>query len=253
MRPETSHTLEFYLSIPHACGYLPDRQSVNLVLDPTFPVNGKAYEWLLQRGFRRSGEHVYRPHCPTCQACVPVRIPVGDFESRRRHRRTWRRNQDLSVRIRDSQSRDEHFELYARYVNQRHAHGGMDEPDPNDYRRFLTAHWVETWFVEFRTPDALLGVTVVDRLPNALSAVYTFFAPEAEARSLGSFAILWQIEAARARGLSHVYLGYWIQQCRKMAYKNDYPGVEALTNGRWHRLESTGGDPAPSGETPDGG
>jgi arginine-tRNA-protein transferase len=199
-------------------------------------MNSPLYGMLAVHGFRRSGEYVYRPHCPTCRACIPARIPVQRFRGNRNQRRTARRNAELTVLRRDDSFRKEHFDLYYRYLDARHPEGEMANPSPEDFRRFLTSGWSDTQFVEFRHDNRLAAVTVVDRLPDALSAVYTFFAPEHASRSLGRYAILWQIQEALRLGLPYVYLGYWIDGCRKMAYKREYQPLEGLIDGEWREL-----------------
>lgn len=228
--------LGFYVTPPHECSYLGDRQSVTLFADPRYPKTNSLYASLSQRGFRRSGEHLYQPQCPGCSACIPIRIPVNEFQPRRQQRRTWQQNRDLETVVKPPQFEVEHFELYCRYIATRHAGGGMDDPSPNSYMNFLTASWSDTVFIEFRnTSRQLLAVAVADRLPGALSAVYTFFEPDSAQRSLGRQAILYQIELARKSLRKWLYLGYWIADCRKMAYKAEYRPLEYLSHGEWRR------------------
>jgi arginyl-tRNA--protein-N-Asp/Glu arginylyltransferase len=237
--PDDVRYLELYLSAPHPCNYLPGRQTVNLVADPRITMHTALYSALIEEGFRRSGGFAYRPHCPGCNACVPVRIPVDRFRPRRAQRRILRRNQDVSVRCRPPRFDAEHFDLYARYLAARHPGGGMDDPSPEDYLRFLTAPAIDTCFYEMRAGERLLGVAVADVLRTGLSAVYTFFDPELADRSPGVYAVLWQIEQARRLDLPYVYLGYWIKDCDKMSYKDQYRPLEGFRNGRWQMLEDT--------------
>lgn len=230
--------LRFYASHTQRCSYLPDRQSVSAFADPREPMTTSLYAVLADHGFRRSGEYVYRPHCPSCQQCVAARIPVERFAPNRNQRRNIQRNADLEIVRRNDRFCAEHFELYDRYLDARHPDGEMANPSIEDYRRFLTASWSETHFVEFRLEEQLLGVAVVDQLPQGLSAVYTFFDPQARARSLGRYAILWQIEESRRAGLPYVYLGYWIKNCRKMSYKDEYRPLELLLEGSWRSVEA---------------
>jgi arginine-tRNA-protein transferase len=226
-------SLAFYASAPHECGYLPGRQAVTVFADPDTPIETAAYSQLINFGFRRSGSLVYRPQCPGCQACVSVRVDVNEFTPDRSQRRNTRRNQDLTVVATPAEFVPEHFEIYCRYLASRHRGGGMDNPSAADYMGFLTSPNVDTGFYELRLDDALLGVMVVDHLTQGLSAVYTFFDPEYPQRGLGTFAILWQIREAGRRGLPWVYLGYWVADCEKMAYKNRFRPFEAYINGRW--------------------
>lgn len=227
--------IAFFATPPHACSYLDGRQAVTVFADPTFHHDRRTYTALSRHGFRRSGPHIYRPHCPGCDACIPVRVPVNEFQPRRSQRRVWRANQDVRVTRVAPGFTPEHYALYARYVNTRHLGGGMDSPTPGQYLDFLTSLWSETTFYEFRAPSGLLAVGVVDRLDDGLSAVYTFFDPAASARSPGVFAVLWEVEEARRLGLEWLYLGYWLRESPKMRYKGEYQPLECLRDGLWRR------------------
>ena len=227
---------EMFLSMPHPCSYLPGRVATSLFVDPRAPLDSAAYGAYMRLGFRRSGDLVYRPHCRDCQACIPVRVPVAAFRPSRSQRRIQARNNDLRVLARSPEYDPEHFALYLRYQKHRHAGGGMDDPDPQKYTNFLLSRHVHTVFYEMRWRTQLLGVAVVDHLPDGLSAVYTFFDPAETRRSLGSFAVIWQIERARQLGLDWVYLGYLIRECAKMSYKENFQPLEAYVDGRWGPL-----------------
>jgi len=228
--------LAFYATPPHPCSYLAGRQAVTVFADPGSGKDRRLYTALSQCGFRRSGAHVYRPHCPDCSACVPVRLSVGELRPRRSHRRAWRANAGLRARAVPARFHPEHYALYSRYVSQRHSGGGMDHPTPAQYLEFLTSGWAETLFYEFREDRELLAVAVVDRLEDGLSAVYTFYAPELTRRGLGTYAVLWEVEEARRLGLSWLYLGYWIHESPKMRYKATYQPLEYFYEGRWQPL-----------------
>ena len=228
--------LPFLATPPHPCNYLPGRQAVTLFTDPRAGMSTALYGQLAELGFRRSGSDVYRPMCQDCQACIPVRIPVARMVHRRRERRIWQRNAGFQVRLQDSGFRNEHYELYCRYIAARHSGGGMDNPTPEGYLQFLRSPWCETLFVEFREEGRLLAVAVTDVLPNGLSAVYTFYDPGVPARSLGTFTILWQVHEAGRRGLPWLFLGYWIDACEKMRYKGRFRPLQALRNGQWREL-----------------
>jgi arginine-tRNA-protein transferase len=227
-----------YATPPHECSYLSDRQATTVFIDPRFPKDTILYETLSQHGFRRSGEHLYRPHCYHCEACIPVRIPVWAFEPRRSQRRIWKKNQDLAVTAVASVFKQEHFNLYCLYLAARHRGGGMDSPTPESYIQFLSSDWSDTVFYEFRLNRQLLGVAVVDLLESGTSAVYTFFDPAYPARSLGVYAILWEIEETKRLQLDWLYLGYWIRECRKMNYKTEYNPLEHYQHGVWQRLKN---------------
>ncbi len=225
--------LAFYASPERACGYLSELQSMSLFADPTAVISNRLYSRLALYGFRRSGQYLYRPACPGCDSCVPMRIPVADFRPRRSQRRCLARNRDLKVRVVEPGFREEHFRLYRRYIRSRHPGGGMDDPDPERYVSFLTSPWSDTRFHEFRLGTRLMAVAVVDHMEQGISAVYTYFEPDVPERGLGIYAILRQIEAARCDGHPWVYLGYWIPECDKMRYKEQFRPFEVYRDGAW--------------------
>jgi arginyl-tRNA--protein-N-Asp/Glu arginylyltransferase len=222
----------------HPCGYWPDRVARDLVLDPRDPRLPQLYPLALDWGFRRSGDIVYRPSCSGCQACVAVRIPVADFAPNRSQRRCLDRNADLDARVLPATRSDEHFRLYQRYLSARHPNGGMDGHGETEFDQFLVSTWAESRFIEIREhrdhdQGPLLAVAVTDLVDDGLSAVYTFYDPDATDRGLGTFAILQQIAWARREGRRHLYLGYWIDGHDKMAYKRRYRPLEAFDGQRW--------------------
>jgi arginine-tRNA-protein transferase len=227
--------LRLFLSETHACPYLPELTARTLFIDPLVRMDGLLYERLMEQGFRRSGAHVYRPACDACRRCVPVRIPVDDFVPNRSQRRNARLNADLALVERPARFYEEHYALYVAYLRSRHAGGSMaSDASRESYRDFLLRPWGgETILLELRHGGRLLCLAVTDRLPSAVSAVYTFFDPAASARALGKQAVLRQIRLARRLGLSYLYLGYWIEECHKMAYKDDYRPVQAWVDGKW--------------------
>ena len=229
--------LAFYATPPHECSYLPQHEATTVFADPNHPKDMRLYSRLSENGFRRSGEHIYVPACEKCRACVPVRVPVATFSPRRSQRRINLRNADLRVTVAPDQFNEAQFQLYRRYVKARHRGGGMDDPSREEYMSFLTSEWSDTVFYEFRLQAELLAVAVTDRLENGLSCVYTFFEPAARTRSLGVYAILWQIQEAARLGFEFCYLGYWIEETPKMQYKADYLPQEHFLKGRW-RLAS---------------
>ncbi len=228
--------LKVYTTYPHSCSYLEDKEATTLFVDPRTRVDSALYSQLSLLGFRRSGSHIYRPHCAQCNACMPARIVVEDFKPRRSQRRAWARNRDIQVERVESIAGDEYFALYQRYIEARHPDGDMYPPLRDQYESFLSDEWGVTGYYRMQLDGEILGVAVVDQLSDGLSAIYTFYDPEQQQRSPGSFAILWQIEHARALGLPYVYLGYWIKECQKMAYKVDYKPLELCVNGRWTAL-----------------
>jgi leucyl-tRNA---protein transferase len=220
--------LKFYATQPHACSYLPGEQATTLFLDPSQPMDVQVYADLSEMGFRRSGDHLYRPHCLKCDACTPARIPVARFLPNRQQKRIFKRNADLQVEAVKPAFSEENFDLYQRYIEQRHADGDMYPPSRDQFSTFLVRDLAFSRFYEFRLDGRLLAVAVTDVLPNGLSAVYTFYDPDEERRSLGRYAILWQIAEARRLELDALYLGYWIKNCKKMNYKTEYRPIEPL-------------------------
>jgi leucyl-tRNA---protein transferase len=230
--------MQFFITPSHVCSYLPPRKAINVFADPFADMHMGLYSRLIEAGFRRSGRHVYRPHCPGCQSCIATRIPVSTFNPDRSQRRNLKANRGLEARELDPEFRPEHFELYRNYVNTRHAGGEMENPTPDSYRSFLRAAWSDTRFVEFREGNRLVSVSVVDRVQNGISAVYTYYEPELSSRGLGVYAVLWQIQEALRCGLPYVYLGYWISGHPKMGYKFRFKPIEGLISGRWQRIDS---------------
>lgn len=212
---------------------------MTLFADPQICPDKATYSMLSEQGFRRSGGHVYRPNCPPCDACIPIRLPVNEFKPRRGQRRNLQRNNDLSIHACDPVYDPLHFDLYTRYVAARHAGGGMENPDPSSYMDFLTANWATTTFYEIKFNRTLYAVSVVDHLEDGLSAVYTFFDPAKSERGLGRYAILQGITIARDLGMEWLYLGYWIDACKKMAYKSEFAPHQCYVNGAWRSPPST--------------
>lgn len=230
--------LPLYQTPPHSCGYLPGLMASNVFVDPDVALDAGTYGGLLGQGFRRSGAHIYKPWCDNCQACVPARQPVDDFRPTRSQRRALQANRDLEVRVLPARFEPEHYALYQAYTRERHEDGEMAGASAEDYQDFLITPWADTRFIEFRLEGRVVAVAVTDVVDDALSAVYTFFDPTLPRRSLGVVAILKQIELAKASGLSWLYLGYWIGNCRKMTYKGLYRPLELLQHGRWQRFEA---------------
>lgn len=230
-------TLRFYVTPEHDCSYLPNRLAKTLFVDPQARIDQSTLTQLAELGFRRSGGHIYRPHCEACHACQSVRIPVQAFKANANQRRIWRKNADLIVSARPPALLDEYYRLYRRYIEARHADGDMYPPSAEQFVNFLVEGSQDCQFFEFRNPEGkLLAVAVSDLLCGALSALYTFYDPDETARSLGSYAILWQIQEAQARQHTYLYLGYWVEACRKMRYKTAYQPLEILIDGHWSRL-----------------
>lgn len=222
-----------YLSAPHTCAYLTGQTSTTVVVDPQFPITPPLYTVLADRGFRRSGKMIYRPHCERCQACVSVRIPVDIFQPNRSQRRTYNKNRDLTITSKAAKFDPEQFDLYQRYQKMRHPDGSMDDPNPTRFLDFLINPYIKTTFYEMRLGYQLVAVAVVDHLADGLSAMYTFYDPDLGNRGLGIFAILYEIQQVRSLDLKWLYLGYWIAECEKMSYKTNFQPIEGFIQGKW--------------------
>lgn len=228
--------LQFYATAPYPCSYLPDRLARSQVATPSHLIDSGVYSDLVRLGFRRSGAFTYRPHCDHCRACVPVRIPVSEFEPNRTQRKTWRRHCELTTVQGKLSFDNDHYALYLQYQRYRHPGGGMDQDSREQYQHFLLHSNVATDLFEFREQGRLRMVSLVDRLQDGLSSVYTFYDPAPSGASYGTYNVLWQIQRCRELGLGHLYLGYWIEQSRKMAYKATFRPIEGLGARGWRRL-----------------
>jgi len=227
----------FRLTPEHECSYLDDKDAITLFVDPNYPIVMKQYSQLAQLGFRRSGANVYRPHCTNCGLCIPVRVPVDEFNANRSQRRNIKLNNDLSMKVIDAEFNDEHYALYRKYMSGRHAGGGMDKDEPDSYETLISAKWCSSKLLEFRLKDKLMMVAVIDCFDDGVSAVYTFFDPDYAKRGLGVFGILSEIDYVKALNLDWLYLGYWNPKTNKMSYKSNYQPMEFFDGSEWQWLK----------------
>jgi arginine-tRNA-protein transferase len=226
-------SVRLFRTSPHPCSYKESEQAATVFVDPDLVIDKAINSKLSDLGYRRSGAHLYRPDCDFCQACISCRVPVAEFQFNRSQRRILRRNESLRVVEKSDLTDYIAYDLYQRYINQRHLDGDMFPASLEQYEAFIKTKMFDTRFFLFYEQEELLAVSVVDFLEQGLSAVYTFFDPDQGQRSLGNFAILWQIKTCQKLGLPYVFLGYWIKGCGKMEYKSKFRPLEMLINGRW--------------------
>ncbi len=232
-QPDILDVLEFCVTEKHDCGYLPEQHATTLFVNPAIDLQQQHYNYLATVGFRRSGNHLYRPHCEQCQLCVPVRLNVSQFKASKQQRRCWNKNTEIITLPHPTRFNAEHFNLYSRYLNARHSEGGMDPTSKAAYNDIINSHWCESELLEFRRGQQLVAVAVMDKLSDGLSAVYTFFEPELTNLSLGILAIQHQIALVRQRNLSWLYLGYWNPESQKMSYKTRFQPLQYFVEGAW--------------------
>ena len=229
----------FYTTAPLPCPYLAGRTERKIVTELTGPEAEPLHDRLSRAGFRRSHNIAYSPVCPGCHACIPIRIDASHFQPDRTQRRIARSNADLVGETVPARATAEQFALFQRYQRARHQDGDMAAMGFYDYRAMVEDTPITTGLIEFRDAGGrLFGACLTDWLSDGLSAVYSFYDPEAEKRSLGTHAVLWLVERAVTLGLPYVYLGYWVPQSRKMAYKARFRPSEILTGGQWRPLRA---------------
>lgn len=230
-----NENLKFGITQEFACSYLPDKQERLLVAVDERLHNSQYYSWLMHEGFRRSGNQIYRPHCNNCSACHSLRIVVNQFKASRSQKRLLKKNAAFKVKI-SKQVKPEYYPLYERYINQLHADGTMYPANKDQYKSFIVSDITEQLFIETWDGDKLISVAVTDNLIDALSAVYTFYDPDYRSAGLGVNSILKQIEISKSMNKVYLYLGYQIDGCKKMNYKNRYHPHEILIENHWKTI-----------------
>jgi arginine-tRNA-protein transferase len=225
--------LRLYATAPHPCSYL-DEEASTLFIDPEADIDHRTFSYLNERGFRRSGQHIYKPNCLNCQACLSYRVIANSFKASKSQRRIFNKNKDVKVTTSSNILSSEHYLLYESYINIRHKDGDMYPANQDQYESFLGNHIGHSLYLEARIDGQLVAVAMMDDCINGLSAVYTFFDPTLDNRSLGQFMILEQIEwVKRSAHFKYLYLGYWVKNSPKMIYKSKYQPGEIYFNKRW--------------------
>jgi arginine-tRNA-protein transferase len=229
--------LQFFATSPVACPYVSGRAERKLIVELDGAAAASVYDDLSRAGFRRSHHFAYRPACRNCAACVPVRIAVDHYRDTGWTRRIRNANRDLSADLAPARATPEQFRLFLAYQRARHGDSEMASMSYRDYRGMVEDTPVRTQVAEFRdAAGELAAASLIDRLDDGISAVYNFFDPARPRRSLGSWSILWLVDECRRQGELFVYLGYWIAESPKMAYKARFPALERLTAAGWAAL-----------------
>lgn len=236
MNNTESIRLQLYESTEFDCSYLPNLRARSHIIAPAHAVNGENYQSLLDQGFRRSGLHVYRPACESCDACQSLRINVKTFTPTRSQKRARTKFSHLSASVKPLEYTEEHYNLYQRYQKSRHSDGEMPQDSDEQYRQFLLNSHVNSMLIEFREGNQLVMVSAIDQTTLGLSAVYTFFDTAPKHSGVGTYNVLWQIELAQQLKIPYVYLGYYIAKCNKMNYKTKFAAAEVLKDGTWQPL-----------------
>ncbi|MFO7770675.1 arginyltransferase [Roseovarius gahaiensis] len=238
------HTLpiapQFYVTAPQPCPYLPGRMERKLFTALQGDGAQKLNDTLSKQGFRRSQNVLYRPACAECNACLSARINVADFSPSRSQRKTLKRNKTLERRSTSPWATEEQYDLFRRYLADRHADGGMADMDTFEFAAMVEETPIRTRVVEYVDTDSgdLVAVCLTDVLDDGVSMVYSFYEPDRATASLGTYIILDHIEIARQNSLPHVYLGYWVPGSSKMGYKAAFSGLELHVNGAWEKMRA---------------
>jgi len=231
-------SIPLFLTDQSPCSYLDKKNSQSAFVHPSFSLTTTIYSQLIDQGFRRSGNEVYTPHCPNCSSCIATRLIAKQFTPTKSQNRCIKRNQKTTVIIKPAKFEQAHYDMYMRYQQHKHTDGGMADSSKEDYINFLSSNWCTTLFVEFSIENELAGVAIVDLLDDALSAVYTFFEPRFSKYSLGTYAVLWQIQHAKELDLNYVYLGFWVEDCAKMSYKTKYQPIQGFVANTWQEIST---------------
>tara|TARA_B110000971_G_scaffold206958_1_gene230705 strand:+ start:3160 stop:3894 length:735 start_codon:yes stop_codon:yes gene_type:complete len=225
--------IQFYVTTKYPCGYINNQEAQSIVATPYKKIDTYTYADLIQQGFRRSGQYVYKPQCHECTACIPIRICVNKFQRSSSQKRILKKHSFVTAKIIPLNFEKEHYDLYVSYQNNRHRLSSETNNDIADYNDFLIKSNVNTKIIEFRTEEKLLMVTIVDLVKNGISAVYTFYDCNDSRLSLGTYSIIWLLNFCKRENFNYLYLGYWINESNKMKYKINFKPYELMINGAW--------------------
>ena len=230
--------IQFYVTTKYTCGYINGQDAQSIVATPYKNINNTNFGSLINKGFRRSGQYIYKPNCKDCSACIPIRLLVSNFNASRSQKRVKKYLDKFSVKLLPLTFNEEHYNLYVSYQNKRHPNNIESENDATDYNDFLIKSHVMSKLVEFRLNNQLKMVTIIDIVDDGISAVYTFYDCSDQKLSLGTMSILWLLEFCKKENLSFLYLGYWIHESQKMKYKTNFKPYELMIEGVWQEATS---------------
>lgn len=216
-----------------SCSYLENRESRSQYVDPRLWLEPEELNTLNRMGFRRSGRLVYRPQCPGCMECIPVRLRTHEYRPSRTTRRLLKKTSDWELSVTQPSASVEYYRLYERYITLRHADGDMYPPNEQTFREFLVEDFGTTRFLNYRIDGELIGTLVFDIFDDGLSSVYCFYNPDFESFSIGTLLITRLTQIASGLNLPFNYLGFWVNGCRKMEYKSRFSPLEWYRNGAW--------------------
>ena len=225
--------IQFYKTTEYNCSYIDKMDAQSLVVTPYKSINQNIFQDLIEKGFRRSGQYIYKPNCKSCTACIPIRLPVQKFLFSKTQKRIYKKYSFFKVREAPLTFKQKHFDLYLKYQNKRHSFINNDQNNVDDYKDFLIKSNVKSKFIEFWDGDLLKIVSIVDIVSDGISAVYTFYDPDDKKVSYGTYSIIWLINWCKAQQLKNMYLGYWIGECKKMKYKTNFKPYELYIKGYW--------------------
>jgi len=230
--------IQFYVTTKYSCGYIDGQDAQSIVATPYKRINSKNFNNLINKGFRRSGQYVYKPNCKNCNACIPIRLLAKNFIPSKSQKRVKKYLDKLTVKILPLTFDEEHYKLYIQYQNKRHRNDNEDEDDIADYNDFLIKSNVNSKIVEFRFNNELKIISIIDFVKDGISAVYTFYDCNNNKLSLGTVSIIWLLELCKKENLPFLYLGYWIYESQKMKYKTNFKPYELMIEGAWQEATS---------------